>query len=142
MYGGTYHARLALGWGKTLYVKRDGFCILITQQLSKKTYKYIEKKQVLPNGMTLMSTNLGNTNRSPTYAYLGASELISTSPELKLIQLFSIMGKDKVTRYYGKFETKVLDSIYSVNKMNQIANGYKAIITNYNKEHKNERSNK
>ena len=134
MKGGAFRARIALGWGKSLLIERDTFYIHITQQISKGTYEYIKKSEI-----ALTETKAGFRNSSSIICYKTG---ISTNPRLRVINIFEIVGKDNIKRYYGTFKTAGLSEIGNIKRTNQLANSYKSIISNFNKEHKNETSNK
>ena len=123
MRGGVFRSRIALGWGKSLLVERDTFYIRITQQISKGTYDYIKSIK---------------NEFEREKAFIDAPNI----PAIKIIGVFDSVTKNAIKRYYGTFETGRLDEIRSVNRTNQLANSYKSIISNFNKEHKNETNNK
>ena len=123
MRGGTFKSRIALGWGKSLMIERDAFYIHITQQISKNTYDYIKKIR-------------------PSYQMERDMLAISNEPLMRIVGAFDTTTKNATKRYYGTFRSGRIDEIKCVNRTNQLANSYKSIISNFNKEHKNETNNK
>jgi len=123
MSGGTFKSRIALGWGKSLMIERDAFYIHITQQISKSTYDYIKKMR-------------------PSYQMERDMLAISNEPLMRIVGAFDTTTKNATKRYYPGFRSGKIDEIKCVNRTNQLANSYKSIISNFNKEHKNETNNK